>query len=170
LKGVSDLKVENKFMANKIETVPDHTGEKQVATRFKPGQSGNPKGRPRGARSKLSEDFVQSLADDFAEHGEAAIKLVRARNPETYLKIIGNVLPRESVAAAFNIDVGKANKGEFSEATSVEDILETVAKEAGPEAAKMLAGMFGIEFKAEATVIDRPSPELTQTHSCAGRS
>jgi hypothetical protein len=31
--------------------------EENEATRFKPGQSGNPKGRPRGSRHKISEAF-----------------------------------------------------------------------------------------------------------------
>ena len=35
-------------------TRPDPTGEKQD-TRFKPGQSGNPAGRPKGSRNKVSE-------------------------------------------------------------------------------------------------------------------
>jgi hypothetical protein len=28
---------------------------------FKPGQSGNPRGRPRGARNKLGEDFLTTF-------------------------------------------------------------------------------------------------------------
>ena len=40
---------------------------------FRPGQSGNPKGRPVGARSKLGEAFLEALQDDFATHGAAVI-------------------------------------------------------------------------------------------------
>ncbi len=90
-------------MANKIEKMPDHTGEKQVATRFKPGQSGNPAGRPKGARNKLGEAFVQALADDFAEHGVEAVQKVRKDDPATYLKIIGNCLPREMLVQALSV-------------------------------------------------------------------
>jgi hypothetical protein len=103
---ISGLKAENKFMAGKIEAMPDHTGEKQVATRFKPGQSGNPAGRPKGARNKLGEAFVQALADDFAEHGVAVVERVRIQEPATYLKIIGNTLPREMLIQALSIRAG----------------------------------------------------------------
>jgi uncharacterized protein DUF5681 len=95
-------------MTSKIETTPDDTGQKPVATRFKPGQSGNPGGRPRGARSRLGESFIESLAADFDEHGDGVIKVVRAREPATYLKIIKDILPREVLVKAFtahaNID------------------------------------------------------------------
>ena len=46
---------------------PEDTGQK-LDTRFKPGRSGNPGGRPKGSRNKLGEAFVQALADDFSEH------------------------------------------------------------------------------------------------------
>lgn len=72
---------------------PDDTGDKQISTRFKPGTSGNPKGRPKGSRSKLATDFIAALSADFDEHGIAAINTVRARNPEVYLKIIGAIIP-----------------------------------------------------------------------------
>lgn len=65
---------------------PDHL--------FKPGQSGNYAGRPKGSRNKLSEDFLKALASDFAEHGAAAIAEVRTNKPEHYLKAICSVLPR----------------------------------------------------------------------------
>lgn len=62
---------------------------------FKSGQSGNPKGRERGSRNKLGEEFIQKLYADFQEYGEAAIVKVRTERPDAYLKVIAGILPKE---------------------------------------------------------------------------
>lgn len=62
---------------------------------WKPGQSGNPKGRPKGSRHKLNEDFWSALSEDFAEHGVAVVARVRKEDPSTYLKLAATAAPKE---------------------------------------------------------------------------
>ena len=62
---------------------------------FKPGESGNPAGRPKGARSKLGEEFVQDLLADWKEHGAKVIIDVREDKPDQYLKVVASILPKE---------------------------------------------------------------------------
>lgn len=67
----------------------DNTAENSTVGRpFKKGQSGNPAGRPKGARSKLSEVFLTTLAEDFETHGKEAIEALRLSDPKAYLQII----------------------------------------------------------------------------------
>ena len=66
-----------------------------VGKPFKPGQSGNPNGRPKGSRNQLGEDFISALQADFKEHGTDVIAEVRETKPSDYLKVVASILPRE---------------------------------------------------------------------------
>lgn len=72
---------------------PENTRQKHGL--WQPGQSGNPAGKPKGARNKLGEAFIEALHDDFNEHGIAAIQTVRAEKPDQYLKVIASLLPKD---------------------------------------------------------------------------
>lgn len=69
--------------------------EQRPAHLFKPGQSGNPAGRPKGSRNKLGEDFIAALYEDFSKHGAAVIEAVRLEKPDAYLKVVASLMPVE---------------------------------------------------------------------------
>ena len=62
---------------------------------WQPGQSGNPVGRIRGSRNKLSEEVICALLRDFRQHGQKAIARVRRTQPAAYLKVLALLVPRE---------------------------------------------------------------------------
>ena len=72
---------------------------------FKPGQSGNPKGRPKGARNRLGTQFLEALEVDFNQFGPQAIALVREKKPEVYMRVVADLLPKE---ANINVEAGEA--------------------------------------------------------------
>lgn len=61
---------------------------------FQPGNTLG-KGRPKGSRNKLGEDFLSALQQDFSEHGVAAITKVREDRPHEYLKVVASIMPKE---------------------------------------------------------------------------
>ena len=75
--------------------------------RWRPGQSGNPSGRPKGSRNKLSESFLQALADDFEQHGREVVETVRMTRPHEYLKIVAAVLPKQMEIERDKSDITK---------------------------------------------------------------
>ena len=72
--------------------------------RFKPGQSGNPAGRPRGSRNKLGEEFLDDLIDEWRVRGKQALQLCATREPTQFCKIVANILPKEVLSMALNVN------------------------------------------------------------------
>jgi hypothetical protein len=75
---------------------PENTGRQRFVEAGEPHRfgPGNP-GRPKGARNKLGEAFIEALHDDFGKHGVDAIVEVRETKPDQYLKVIASLLPKD---------------------------------------------------------------------------
>src|SRR5215470_10951523 len=64
---------------------------------FKPGQSGNLAGRPRGARNKLASRVLEDLIASWQKHGPVALEIAFREKPVEYVKAVLSMLPRELV-------------------------------------------------------------------------
>jgi len=74
-----------------------------LETQFKPGVSGNPAGRPLGARSRLSEAFLEALGQAWAKHGPAALEWLAANDKASFVHLVSSLIPRN---AKLDVDVG----------------------------------------------------------------
>ena len=84
---------------------PENTGPiKDELGRFVPGVSGNPAGKPKGARTKLGEMFLEAMRDDFEANGVEAITKVREERPQDYLRVIASLMPKDLNLNINNLD------------------------------------------------------------------
>ena len=75
------------------------------------GQSGNPAGRPKGARNALGEDFIRDLQHEWAQRGTASLKELDGAK---LCEIVAKVLPKE-----MTLDVGDTYTDLLRRATAI---------------------------------------------------
>ena len=54
-------------------------------TRWPPGKSGNPAGKPPGTRTAFSQGFIRDFALVWAEEGLEAVRKVAKKSPEAFV-------------------------------------------------------------------------------------
>jgi hypothetical protein len=57
----------------------------------KPGQSGNPNGRPPGSRQLIASAFLTDALEDWQESGKQSFRELAKANPHEYLRLIAEV-------------------------------------------------------------------------------
>lgn len=52
-------------------------------------------GRPRGARSKLGEAFLEDLRDAWLEHGAEALRRCARDEPAQFVRVVAGLMPKD---------------------------------------------------------------------------
>ena len=64
-------------------------------TRWPPGQSGNPAGKPPGTPTAFSQGFIRDFALVWAEEGLEAVRKVAKKSPEAFVAIAARICPND---------------------------------------------------------------------------
>src|SRR5215472_7339202 len=122
---------------------------------WQPGQSGNPAGRTRGSRNKLSEELICALLRDFRQHGQKAVARVRQTQPGTYLKVLALLIPREHKVEHSN---PLKNLTDEQLEAMIEYIETSLAAQAGGPV-KVIEGMIEPIEVRHGPLLDSPKPK-----------
>jgi hypothetical protein len=101
------------------------TGEKMLEltkgtpSRWRSGQSGNPRGRTTGSRNKFGEQFYRDLARVWQERGPDAIERTAQLEPAKFLAICASLIPKHVSASVVAQPVEKEAGASASPAEEV---------------------------------------------------
>lgn len=119
---------------------PDKTGGKQKDNLFQPGRSGNPDGRPKGARNKATLAAEVLLDDESEKLTRKAIELAQAGDVTALKLCLDRILPpRKERLATLNLPTVNSSK-------DILKCLSTILIEVGkgnidPHQAQLLSGI-----------------------------
>ena len=90
-----------------------------LAPAYKPGQSGNPNGRPVGARSKITEKFLLELQNYFDKEGPGLLERAGQESPAALVAVYAKLLPKEthlSVSGGVDVELTDDQRVRIAEA------------------------------------------------------
>lgn len=99
---------------------------------FKPGQSGNPLGRPQGARSKFSEAACADALADWTGTGADTLERVRLTDPSTYLRVLFSIIPKD-IAVSIENRTGPMDSAEMQMMRRLVGLIQATANAVDPE-------------------------------------
>ncbi|MGY4296133.1 hypothetical protein ACVWXN_004228 [Bradyrhizobium sp. i1.4.4] len=71
------------------------TNRQLPSTAWKPGQSGNPMGRPAGARQKIAERLIADIAEVWEACGKEVLKRLAIEEPAKLATIAYGLVPKD---------------------------------------------------------------------------
>ncbi len=101
---------------------------------WKPGESGNPAGRPIGARQKISEALLADLHAVWEEHGVSVLQRLAVTDPGKLAQIAYGLLPRDVFISVEQRTPGNLDPDEWAILRRVIDLIQANANgaELGP--------------------------------------
>jgi hypothetical protein len=91
---------------------------------WKPGVSGNPKGRGPTNRQKIAERLIADLADTWSTHGATVLQHLATNDPGKFATIAFGLLPRDVFVQVQQQAPGGLSPEEWSQLRGVLDAIE----------------------------------------------
>jgi hypothetical protein len=99
--------------------------------RWQKGTSGNPAGRPVGARQRISEALLADLAEVWADHGKDVLIKLAVSDPGKLAQIAYGLLPRDIFLHVQQTDAPHAN--ELARLRDILNVIEQVCPDGSPD-------------------------------------
>jgi hypothetical protein len=72
-----------------------HKGIANLRPAWKPGESGNKGGRPKGSRNKLGEQFIADVYDVWQARGREVLESMCDNDPGGFARLVAGILPQK---------------------------------------------------------------------------
>ena len=100
---------------------------------WKPGQSGNPAGRPVSSRQKISERLLADLAGIWEEHGKDVLTKLAVSDPGKLATIAYGLLPRDVFISVEQKTPGNLEPEAWATLRRVLDLIESCGANGEPQ-------------------------------------
>lgn len=68
---------------------------KVIGRPWQPGESGNPNGRPVGARARFTEQFAADVAEAWRKHGAGIVDQMATTEPMRFAELCARLMPKD---------------------------------------------------------------------------
>jgi hypothetical protein len=68
---------------------------KVIGRPWRPGESGNPNGRPVGARGRFTEKLAADVAEAWRKHGAGIVDLMATQEPMRFAELCARLMPKD---------------------------------------------------------------------------